>query len=152
MAQIVVPWVSTKPTFVCGRSLGFIGLTPRRRSRSTKLGPGSSPRVKKGRVMWRGRLLPRDELHDPSAPSGADLRLPRLVQQDVGRRHLQQVAVLLELPEAVVAPNAQQTADLAGLVVVVDMERLAVLRKVSTDGACIALLRQQFVVFVERQA
>src|SRR5437764_13284477 len=143
MAQIVVPWVSTKPVLPwAGRSLGLKGWWPRRRSRSTKLGPGSSPGVNMGRVMWPGRLPPCDELHDPTPGQGVHLSRARLVVDDGDHRLLQEVAVLLELAQAVVASQAQQTTDFPGLVVVVDVERLPVLGRVLTDGAYAALLHQ----------
>src|SRR4051812_30919524 len=152
MAQIVVPWGSTKPGFPAeGSSFGVNGWWPRRRSRSTKFGPGSSPGVNRGRVMWRRRLSPGDELHDPTSPEGEVVRLIRVVHRHVRQRLGEQRRVLFELAEPVVAPHAQQATDFAGRVVVVDVERFALLGKVATDGAYSMLVREQFIILFERQ-
>src|SRR4051794_33149703 len=152
MAQIVVPWVSTKPVFPAeGSSFGLNGWWPRRRSRSTKFGPGSSPGVNRGRVMWRRRLSPGDELHDPTTAEGEVVRLSRVVHGDVRGRLLQHIGVFLEQAQRMVAWLAQQPADYTRLVIVVDVKGLPYLRLPTADGASATLICDHLIVSLQRE-
>src|SRR5688572_26841757 len=118
---MVVPWVMG----TAGSSSIAGSVRPSLPRRWTKLGPGSSSGGKSGSVMTTRRL------------AGAE---------HVAGGRGQQFGVVVEVPEGVVAAEAQQAAHPAGAVLVVDVEGDAGVGLPTADGAAPTLLGQQAVV------
>src|SRR4051794_23009320 len=100
-----------------------------RRNRSTKEGPGSSPgpndgigdSVTRASLYGRPPQPPRPLTDHVKDQQAVDER--RDISRHVLDREREQVGIVVELAQRVVAPDAQQSADPAGRVVVVHVQR-----------------------------
>src|SRR5437660_2408783 len=143
-AAIGVPWRSSIGG--CPRGAWAAGgSSPTRRSSSVKLGPGPSPGGNIGRLIawggYRSDGIP-GEGHQPRPP----------VEQEVVRGLGEQVGVLPEQAQGVVAAHAEDPPHLPGHVLVVHVQAHALPGQLPADGATTVLKRQQFVIFGLGQA
>ena len=105
-----------------------------------EVGQAGDDRVTRGRVV----ALERTDDHRAAKPRDSSLG------GHVGEGTLDALEVVVELAECGVALEAEQPAHVAGLVVVIDVERLPRLRRPPTHRAPAPLLREPPLVVLRR--